>query len=233
MPGLGLGDPVPAASADQSRRHPVHAPTPHCPRMHPEVTGDNALLDPWLPPLAIPSVALGEGDHDPGHRQQALRLSCPRRDNRVMSLCRGRRPDAKSWSRGPRGSGTKDYIGALKYANRLIGTWRYRREDRPAMAGACRDDRGRACGGGLERLLQGTDVPDRDQDLARDRRLGGVSVSVALAHVDVEPVPRFLRSPACWAASTAAQRSSGEPALASRQVGELSPHCRTLGTRPE
>src|SRR6266568_3454457 len=37
----------------------------------------------------------------------------------------------------------------------------------------------------------------------------------------------------CWAASTAAQRRSGEPAFESRPVRELSPDWCTRGTKPE
>src|ERR687887_235247 len=59
-----------------------------------------------------------------------------------------------------------------------------------SQAGACRDRGapGRS-GGGLEGFVAGEHVPGGDQDLARDRRLGGVVVAGAAADVEVELVP--------------------------------------------
>src|SRR5687767_14405166 len=59
-----------------------------------------------------------------------------------------------------------------------------------SQAGACRD--GGAAGaarGGLEGLVAGEHVPGGDQDLARDRGLGGVAVAGAASDVGVEVVP--------------------------------------------
>src|SRR5438876_3157352 len=56
-----------------------------------------------------------------------------------------------------------------------------------SQAGACRDRGG--SGGGLEGLVAEEHVPGGDQDLARDRGLGGVGVPGAAADVEVELVP--------------------------------------------
>src|SRR5215207_11495932 len=65
-----------------------------------------------------------------------------------------------------------------------------------SQAGACRD---RAApggsGGGLEGLVAGEHVPGGDQDLARDRGLGGVVVAGAVTDVEVELVPGVRFAP--------------------------------------
>src|SRR5581483_7356521 len=61
--------------------------------------------------------------------------------------------------------------------------------------GACRDIGGRARGAPLEGFVACEDVPAGDQDLARDRGLGGTSLAVALLGLGVEPMPGVGRSP--------------------------------------
>src|SRR6266498_4852729 len=65
-----------------------------------------------------------------------------------------------------------------------------------SQAGACRD-RGarRGSGRGLEGLVAGEHVPGGDQDLARDRGLGGVRVAGAATDVEVELVPGIRFAP--------------------------------------
>ena len=89
--------------------------------------------------------------------------------------------------------------------------------------GAGRDRIGAAVSAaGLERLVAGEHV---HQHLAGDRGLGGVGLALALGGLAVELVPGLLSRQACWAASTAAQRSVLEPAFDSGPVRELWPDC--------
>ena len=74
-------------------------------------------------------------------------------------------------------------------------------------------------------------MPGGDQDLARDGGLGRV-LAGALGEVGVELVPGLVGRHACWAASTAAQRSVREPALESAPVRERSPDWLIFGARP-
>src|SRR6266545_2642948 len=93
-----------------------------------------------------------------------------------------------------------------------------------SQAGACRDrvTPGRS-GGGVGGLVAGEHVPDGDQDLARDRRLGRVAVAGAGADVEVEPVPgvrfaprllgRLDGRPAEQARARLAERAAARPSL--------------------
>src|SRR6266550_1038980 len=65
-----------------------------------------------------------------------------------------------------------------------------------SQAGACRD-RGApgGSGGGVEGLVAGEHVPGGDQDLARDRGLGGVGVTGPTTNVEVEVVPGVRFAP--------------------------------------
>src|SRR5918995_7528752 len=64
-----------------------------------------------------------------------------------------------------------------------------------SKAGACRDRGGAGSWRGLEGLVAGEHVPGGDQDLARDRCLGGVVVARAAADVEVELVPGVRLAP--------------------------------------
>ena len=73
--------------------------------------------------------------------------------------------------------------------------------------GAVRDRIGAALGAaGLERLVAGEDVPGGDQDLARDRGLGGLLLPVRCLTSRYRQFQRFVGRHAHWAASIAAHR---------------------------
>src|SRR5215211_885026 len=93
-----------------------------------------------------------------------------------------------------------------------------------SQAGACRDRAAPGGSGGrIEGLVAGEHVPGGDQDLARDRGLGGVGVTRAASDLEVELVPgvrvapgllrRLDRRPAEQPRARLVERAAARPGL--------------------